>query len=257
VTEQRSGRLNDRVAIITGAGQGIGKGIAEVFARERAKVVVADLNPVTGMKTATEIAELYRTKTHFVAVDVTNQAATKALAAEVVDRFKRIDILCHNVGIYPPASIEETTEALWDRVLDTNLKSALFMVAAVLPAMRDQRYGRIVFTSSITGPVTGIANYSHYGASKAGILGFMRTAALEVAQHQVTVNAVLPGNILTPGMVLQGDEYMEAQRRRIPLGRLGNPQDVGHAMLFLASDEAEYITGQTIIVDGGQTLPEA
>ena len=257
MTEQRSGRLNDRVAIITGSGQGIGRGIAEVFAREGAKVVVADLNPATGAKTAAEIADEYRTETHFVAVDVTNQAAVKALAAEVVNRFKRIDVLCHNVGIYPPGSIEETTEELWDRVLDTNLKSALFMVAAVLPAMRAQSYGRIVFTSSITGPVTGIANYSHYGASKAGVLGFMRSAALEVAQHQVTVNAVLPGNILTPGMIAQGEEYMDAQRRRIPLGRLGDPRDVGHAMLFLASDEAAYITGQTIVVDGGQILPEA
>jgi 3-oxoacyl-[acyl-carrier protein] reductase len=254
---QPLGRLHGRIAIVTGAGQGIGKGIAEVFAREGARVVVADVNPTTGAEAAREIAQRFGSDARYIAVDVTSRTATRELATEVLAGLGRIDILCHNAGIYPPAPIEETTDELWDKVLATNLKSALLMVSAVLPAMKAQHYGRIVFTSSITGPITGIANYSHYGASKAGILGFMRSAAVELAEHRVTLNAVLPGNIMTPGMALQGETYIEAQARRIPLGRLGTPHDVAHAMLFFASDEAEYITGQTIVVDGGQTLPEA
>jgi len=252
-----AGRLAGRAAIVTGSAQGIGRGIAEVFARERANVVIADINRATGSATAGEIAERFGVEVTFVETDVTSRAASEALASAVVDRFGRIDVLCHNAGIYPPASIEETTDELWDRVLATNLKSALVMVAAVVGAMKSQRYGRIVFTSSITGPITGIANYTHYGASKAGILGFMRSAALELAGDGITVNAVLPGNIVTPGLIAQGEDYMDAQTRRIPMRRLGTPRDVAHAMLFFASEEAEYVTGQTLVVDGGQVLPEA
>ncbi len=251
------GRLAGRTAIVTGSAQGIGRGIAEVFARERANVVIADINPTTGHSTATEIADRFGVPAVFFEADVTSRTSSAALARSVRDRFGRIDVLCHNAGIYPPASIEETTDELWDRVLTTNLKSALIMVSAVAGAMKSQKYGRIVFTSSITGPITGIARYTHYGASKAGILGFMRSAAIELAEHGVTVNAVLPGNIVTPGMVAQGAEYMDAQTRRIPMRRLGTPQDIGHAMLFFASEEAEYVTGQTLVVDGGQVLPEA
>jgi 3-oxoacyl-[acyl-carrier protein] reductase len=251
------GRLAGRTAIVTGSAQGIGRGIAEVFARERANVVIADINPTAGHSTAEEIADRFGVQAVFVATDVTSRTSSAALAGSVRDRFGRIDVLCHNAGIYPPASIEETTDELWDRVLTTNLKSALIMVSAVAAVMKSQKYGRIVFTSSITGPITGIAGYTHYGASKAGILGFMRSAAIELAEHGVTVNAVLPGNIVTPGMIAQGAEYMNAQTRRIPMRRLGTPQDIGHAMLFFASDEAEYVTGQTLIVDGGQVLPEA
>lgn len=220
---QPAGRLDGRTAIITGSAQGIGKGIAEVFARERAAVVVADLNPTTGKATAEAISKRFDGDAVFVQTDVTSRSATQDLVTEVMRRLGRIDVLCHNAGIYPPAAIEQTTDELWDKVLTTNLKSALLLVAAVLPAMKAQKYGGIVFTSSITGPITGIVNYTPYGASKAGILGFMRSAAVEVAEYGVTVNAVLPGNILTPGMIAQGDEY----------------------------------TGQTIVVDGGQILPEA
>ena len=252
-----SGRLEGRTAIVTGSAQGIGRGIAEVFAREGADVVVADINRTSGEATAEEIASGHNVNAIFLPVDVTSRLSCDELARSVADRFGRIDILCHNAGIYPPALIEETTDELWDRVISTNLKSALVTVASIVATMKAQSYGRIVFTSSITGPITGIARYAHYGASKAGILGFMRSAAIELAGHGITVNAVLPGNIVTPGMIAQGAEYMEAQARRIPMGRLGTPEDIGHAMLFLASDEAAYITGQTLVVDGGQVLPES
>jgi 3-oxoacyl-[acyl-carrier protein] reductase len=251
------GRLQGRSAIVTGAAQGIGSGIAEVFAREGARVMIADLNDALGVETARRIARDYGTETAFAQVDVTDQSTVEALAAQTVDRFGGIDVLCHNAGVYPQATLEEMTEAEWDRVLDTNLKSGFFLVKSCLPSMKSKRKGRIIFTSSITGPVTAIPKLAHYGASKAGVLGLVRSAAVELAPHNITVNAVLPGNILTPGVQGLGQEYADAQVQRIPLGRLGQPADVGHAMLFFASDEADYVTGQMLIVDGGQTLPEA
>ena len=253
----RSGRLAGRVAIVTGAGQGIGLGIASVFAREGAAIVIADRNPQTGRDSAATIADQFGAETLFVETDVTDESATGALAQSALQRFRRLDILCHNAGIYPPSTLEEMTGEMWDRVLDTNLKSAMLLARACVPGMKAQGKGRLLFTSSITGPITGIAGYAHYGASKAGVMGFVRGAALEFAPYNITVNAVLPGNILSPGMTAQGQAYIDAQTRRIPLKRLGSPLDIGHAMLFLASDEADYLTGQGIVVDGGQTLPEA
>jgi 3-oxoacyl-[acyl-carrier protein] reductase len=137
-----------------------------------------------------------------------------------------------------------------------NVKGMFFMVTAVLPHMRQRRSGRIVLTSSVTGPVTGYPGWAHYGATKAAMLGFMRSAAIEVATEGVTINAVMPGNIMTDGMEGMGQDYIRALAASIPMKRLGEPEDVGYAALFLASDDAKYITGQTIIVDGGQLLPE-
>jgi len=245
------------VVIVTGGASGIGTAIVEVFAGAGARVVVADLDQTSGPDTARRVAEASGAEVQYEFVDVSERQATERLAAATLERFGRIDVLCHNAGIYPAAAIAEMTEAIWSRVLDTNLKSAYLLAQACTPAMQAQRYGRIVFTSSITGPITGIPGYSHYGASKAGILGFMRGAALELAPYRVTVNAVLPGNVLTPGVARHGPAYARQQARRIPLKRLGRPDEVAAAVLFLASDQAGYITGQTLVVDGGQTLPEA
>jgi 3-oxoacyl-[acyl-carrier protein] reductase len=179
-------------------------------------------------------------------------------AQMAVARYGRLDILCANAGIFPEVTLEEMTEADWDRVLDINLKGVFLSVKACLPALQEQEGGRIVITSSITGNRTGISGLAHYAASKGGINGFIKTAAMELAPYHITVNGVEPGNILTEGMEAQlGADYIEAQEEAIPLGRMGDPQDIAHAMLFLASDEARYITGQTIIVDGGQILPES
>jgi 3-oxoacyl-[acyl-carrier protein] reductase len=250
-------RLEGRVAIVTGSGRGIGRGIAEVLARESASVVIADLDEQTGTQTARKIGNRSNGQAHFVQTDVTDRSAIDGLVAATLDRFGRVDILCHNVGIYPPVALEEMTEADWDKVLNVNLKSAFFAVTACIPHMKSQGGGKIAFTSSVTGPVTALPGEAHYGASKAGLLGFMRAAALELGPYNINVNAVMPGTVMTPGLREAEDPGVLATLpETIPLGRIGRPTDIGNAMLFLVSDEAEYITGQTIIVDGGATLIE-
>ena len=149
------------------------------------------------------------------------------------------------------------TEADIDTVLGVNVKGMMFSVQACRPALAASGHGRVIITSSITGPITGFPGWAHYGASKAAQLGFLRTAAIELARQAITVNAVLPGNVLTEGLVELGDEYLRSMEATIPLGRLGRVEEIGNACLFLATDEAGYITGQTIVVDGGQVLPES
>ena len=139
----------------------------------------------------------------------------------------------------------------------TNLKGMLFSIKAALPHLKQSPAGRIVLTSSITGPLTGYPGWSHYGATKAGMLGFMRTAALELARFKITINAVLPGNVLTEGVRDLGQAYINTTTASIPLKRLGTVEEIGHAVAFFASEEAGFITGQTLVVDGGQTLPES
>jgi 3-oxoacyl-[acyl-carrier protein] reductase len=248
-------RMSGNVAIITGAAKGIGRGIARVFASEGATVIIADLDEEVGKATAAGLAEAGGT-VDFVLTDVTRQASCHAAATTVIERYGRVDTLVSNAGIYPQAFLHEMTEADWDRIFEINVKGMFFMVTAVLPHMRQRHSGRIVLTSSVTGPVTGYPGWAHYGATKAAMLGFMRSAAIEVATEGVTINAVMPGNIMTEGMEGMGQDYIDALAASIPMKRLGEPEDIGYAMLFLASNDAKYITGQTIVVDGGQLLPE-
>jgi 3-oxoacyl-[acyl-carrier protein] reductase len=179
------------------------------------------------------------------------------MAQAAVARFGGSDVLCANAGIFPAAKLTEMSTAEFDQVLANNLRSTFLSVQAVIPAMTQAGKGRMILTSSITGPLTGYPGWSHYGASKAGQLGFMRTAALELAPHAITVNAILPGNIMTEGLEGNGPDYIAAMTASIPLKRLGTPADIANAALFLASEEAAYITGQTLTIDGGQTLPES
>ena len=171
-------------------------------------------------------------------------------------RYGRLDIMAANAGIYPPVAIEDMSDADFDRVMDINVKGILHSIQACIPAMRRQRYGRIVVTSSITGPLVGAPNLAHYAASKAAVLGLMRSAALEVIGDGITVNAVMPGNVRTPGIEQFGAEFVQGMIDAIPMKRLAEPSDVGWAVRFLASEEAGYITGQTLVIDGGQVLPE-
>jgi len=248
-------RMSGNVVLITGAAKGIGRGVAQVFASEGATVVIADLDEQAGRTTAAELCAAGGI-VDFVSTDVTDQVSCQTAAATVIERQGRVDVLVSNAGIYPQAFLHEMTEADWDGIFAINVKGMFFMVTAVLPHMRQRRSGRIVLTSSVTGPVTGYPGWAHYGATKAAMLGFMRSAAIEVATEGVTINAVMPGNIMTEGMAGMGQDYIDALAASIPMKRLGEPEDIGHAMLFLASKVAGYITGQTIVVDGGQLLPE-
>ena len=248
-------RLTDQVAIVTGGARGVGRGIASVLAAEGARVVIADVDGALAESTAAELRTEAR-ETLAITADVTDRASVEELADRVVAEHGRIDILAANAGVYPSAAIDAIDDALWDRVMDINVKGALRAVQACTPTMVARGYGRIVLTSSITGPVTGQEGFAPYGASKAAMLGFMRSAAVELATSGVTVNAVLPGNVETPGFAETSEEHQQRMLRSIPMGRYASPEDVGWAVRFLASPEAAYITGQTLIVDGGQVLPE-
>ncbi len=249
-------RMDGRIAIVTGAARGIGKGIVICLAREGASVLFTDISNEAGKATETELRDA-GFDVGYVHADTSRVAYNETVAAMAMDRFGRIDVLCANAGIFPETLIENITEAEWDEVCAVNLKGPFLAAKACLPHMKAQRRGRIVITSSITGPLVSSPGHGHYAATKAGVLGFMRTAALEWAPYGITINAVEPGNILTEGMKLHRDQaFIDAQKSAVPLGRLGTPEDIGQAVLFLASDEAAYITGQTLVVDGGQTLPE-
>jgi 3-oxoacyl-[acyl-carrier protein] reductase len=249
-------RLSDQIAVVTGAGRGIGRGIASVLAREGARVMICDLDAKLAEST---VSDLRRDglDTFAFTTDVTDRASVDAMAASVISDHGRIDILAANAGIYPAAELAAIDDALWDHVMDVNVKGAVRVVQACLSAMVTRQYGRIVLTSSITGPVTGQPGFAHYGASKAAMLGFMRSAAVELATSGVTINAVLPGNVQTPGFADTSAEHQRRMVSSIPMGYYADPEDVGWAVRFLASPEARYITGQTLIVDGGQVLPEA
>jgi len=248
--------IQGRSVIVTGGSKGIGKGIARVFARQGAKVMIAARGEADGMKTVEEFKAAGWTAA-FQATDVTDWDSIQALVAAAEKAHGGLDILCVNAGVFPQAKIMDMDPAEWDHVLDTNLKSTFLSVKAAVPAMEKRGGGRIVLTSSITGPVTGFPGWTHYGASKSGQLGFLKTAAIELARYNITVNAVLPGNIITEGLEGLGEDYLKTMAASIPLKRLGKVEDIGNAALFLASDEAGYVTGQTIIVDGGQILPES
>ncbi len=245
--------ISGRSVIVTGASKGIGKGIARVFANQGAKVLVVARN----MDGAQACAEEIGNGAKAFAADVASWDDCQAMAQAAVDSFGGLDILCANAGVYPQTNIEDMDPAEWDLVMGTNLKGNFLTVKACLPHLKQSDQGRVVLTSSITGPVTGFPGWSHYGASKSGQLGFMRTACIELAKFGITMNAVLPGNIITEGLEGLGEDYLGTMAASIPLKKLGVVEDIGNAALFLASKEANYITGQTIIVDGGQILPES
>jgi 3-oxoacyl-[acyl-carrier protein] reductase len=248
--------IRGRSVIVTGASKGIGKGIARVFAAQGAHVLIA----ARGLSQAEAAAAEIRTSggvASAVAVDVSRAEDNALMAQTASERHGGIDILCCNAGIFPAAKLFDMKESDWDQVLDVNLKGTFLSIQACLPALKAKGKGRIIITSSITGPITGYPGWSHYGASKAGQLGFIRSAAIELASHNITINAVLPGNILTEGVKALGPEYIARMTSAIPARRLGSVEDVAYAALFLASDEAAFVSGQTIVVDGGQVLPES
>jgi len=248
--------LSGQGVIVTGASKGIGRGIAERFAEVGCRVLVVARHGADAERVAAEM-RAHGGEAQPFAGDVSRESDMQAMAAAAIRHFGRIDVLCANAGIFPASPLAAMTGADFDAVLQTNLKGTFLAVAACLPAMQSQKRGRIIITSSITGPITGYSGWSHYGASKAGQLGFMRTAAIELAPDGITVNAVLPGNIATEGLAGLGPEYTSAMSAAIPMRRLGQVADIANAALYFATDEAAYVTGQSLVIDGGQILPES
>ncbi len=242
-----------RAVVVTGGTRGIGKGIASVFARNGARVLITGRDDEIGRAAADELPG----EVSFLKADTASREDCRRMAGIAEERLGGVDVLCANAGIFPDSRLEDLSEDDLDQVLGTNLKGTILAVQACLPALRRSGRGRVILTSSITGPITGFPGWTHYGASKAGQLGFMRTAAIELASSGITVNAVLPGNIATEGLASLGEDYAAGMTAAIPLRRLGSVDDIGYAALFFATDEAGYISGQTIVVDGGQVLPES
>lgn len=238
--------------LVTGGAQGIGQAIVEGFARAGAQVLIADLN----LEGARALAERLNDEGHQVTASGIDLADREAVAA-LLAGLPRLDVLVHNAAYFPLTPFEQIDEPLLRRTLDVNLSALFWLTQGALPLFRRQGGGNVLVTSSVTGPRVAYPGLSHYAASKAGVNGFIRSAALELAGHGVRVNGVEPGMIRTPAMDNLGDANLNARiAGSVPLGRLGEPQDIADAMLFLASDNAAYITGQTLIVDGGATLPE-
>ncbi|NIP88212.1 MAG: 3-oxoacyl-ACP reductase FabG [Gammaproteobacteria bacterium] len=248
--------IKDRSVVVTGGSKGIGKGIARVFAAQGAKVMIAARGAEAGNAAADELRAAGGT-VEFCACDVSDWDAVQGMMAKTAAAFGGVDILCANAGAFPQTKIVDMDPAEWDQVMGTNLKSAFLCVKAAIPHFEKAGGGRVVLTSSITGPITGFPGWSHYGASKSGQLGFLRTACMELSRYNVTINAVMPGNIYTEGLQDLGQDYLDTMAASIPLKRLGDVADIGNAALFFASDEAGYITGQTLVVDGGQIIPES
>ena len=241
--------LEGRTALVTGGTAGIGRGIAEVLTRHGARVAV------TGV-TAEECSAARAAGLLAHELDVRDLEACRRVVDAVVTEFGGLSVLAANAGIYPQTRIAELTDDEIDRIFDVNVKGTIHMVQAAGDALRHSGRGRVVVTSSITGNVTGYPGWAHYGATKAAQMGFIRSAAMELARDGVTINAVLPGNIVTPSACNPGEAYLAEMAKAVPLGMLGEPSDIGEAVAFLASDGARYITGQSIVVDGGQILPE-
>lgn len=250
------GKFENQVVIVTGATRGIGKGIAKGFVIEGAKVVLVGRDEPLLKAVVSEI-ENAGGQAIYLQGDVSNPVDMKKMAEAATAHYGKIDVLCHNAGIYPHARLENMTLEEWGEVIDVNLTGTFLAIKACIPAMKKQHSGKIVITSSISGPQVALPGYSHYTASKAGITGLMRTAAVELAKYGITINAVEPGTIITESVEALGQEHMHKMTQAVPLGRLGRIEEVASVIQFLASDAASYITGQSIIIDGGQTLPES
>ncbi len=245
-------RLKDKVALITGGARGIGRAIAMTFAKEGADIVVADVNLEIAQKTASEI-ELLGRKALALEMDVTNYEKVEEGINKILDKMGKVDILVNNAGITKDNLLLRMSQADWDAVINVNLKGTFNCIKAVCRPMIKQRSGRIISIASIIG-LMGNPGQANYAASKAGIIALTKTVAKELASRNINANAVAPGFIQTEMTAGLAEDIKKKMLEAIPLAKLGSPSDVANLCLFLASDESSYITGQTIIIDGGMVM---
>jgi len=246
-------RFENQVAVVTGAGRGIGHAIALRLAKEGARVASVSRTESNAQKTADEINSVRADTAKAYAVDVADQAAVQKAAVQIFEEFGRVDILVNNAGVTRDGLSMRMSMDDWDTVLNTNLKGAFNFTQAVMRPMIKQRSGRIINISSIAG-LTGNAGQANYAASKAGLIGLTKTLARELASRGITVNAVAPGLIETDMTIVLSDEIRQSILQKVPLGKLGEPDDIAAAVAYLASAEAKYITGQVLTVDGGMVM---
>jgi 3-oxoacyl-[acyl-carrier protein] reductase len=246
-------RFENQVAVVTGAGRGIGHAIALRLAEEGARVASVSRSEENARKTADEINAARADAAKAYAVDVADHSAVQKIGAQILEDFGRVDVLVNNAGVTRDGLSMRMSMEDWDTVIDTNLKGAFNFSQAVMRWMIKQRSGRIINISSVSG-LTGNAGQANYAASKAGLLGLTKTLARELASRGITVNAVAPGFVVTDMTSALSDEVKQAIMAKIPLAKLGQPEDIAAAVAFLASPEANYITGQVLTVDGGMVM---
>jgi len=245
--------LQGKFAVVTGGTRGIGRAIAELFAQRGADVMIAARSLSQAQETAREISEKYGRHVVPFDLDVANLDSAKAMIEKAMSTFGRVDILVNNAGLTRDTLIMRMEEADWDLVLDTNLKGTWNCSKAVVRQMLKQRSGRIINISSVAG-LMGNAGQTNYSASKAGVVGFSKALARELASRQITVNVVAPGFVPTALTNDLPEELKTESMKMIPLGRWGTPEEIAYAVAFLASDEASYITGQVLSIDGGMAM---
>jgi len=245
--------LSDKVALVTGAGSGIGRETALLFAEEGAKVAVNDIFLDKAQEVVDEI-KVKGGKAVAIKASVADFAEVSQMVEEVLRTFDKIDILVNNAGIYLAKPIQEMTEEEFDEVISVDLKGVYNCTRAVVNHMIDRRYGRVISISSVAGKVGSVANLSSYAAAKAGVMGFTKSIARELGKFNIAVNAVAPGTVDTPMLGPLRDTYREKIVKITPIARLAEPREMANVIVFLASDAASYVTGTVVTVDGGYTM---